>query len=354
MSCLVKQHADSFVNALKSGEINPGKLLDMSTEQRHEFFAKYVGAENSKWVNTDFESKLLLKNQQQGMITWAKKIGNLKEPAKRDLISKIEKLDKALTPETEKQFLSDIVEKRLGVDITAEEAQTIVDLTSKLKETQKGTKEYGKYKQQLVSFMRDNAPVQNLRPISDTLSVMRSIKTGFDLSASLRQGAAYFGTKQWFGAFKNMFGYMKSQQNIDELEAKMYGHKYSDQAMSVKRDLGLTMLGESFTQREEEFSSKLVDKIPLLRGSARAYEGFLNDLRFNRFVDILDIMEKSDHGIMDDKDALKSLAQVIAASSGRGTLGSAEGAANAFATVMFSPRWVASRIQLVTNPVTKS
>ena len=74
-----------------------------------EFFSKYVGEDNAQWVNTEFESKLLLKNQKQGMVTWAKKIGGLKEQARRDILSKIEKLDKALSPQEEDSFLEDIV-----------------------------------------------------------------------------------------------------------------------------------------------------------------------------------------------------------------------------------------------------
>lgn len=365
MRCLLPQYADAFLQGLKKGEIDPTKLSEMSSKERRNFLSKYVGEESAKFVNSKFESNLLLKNQKEGMITWAKNTAGLKPQVRNDLIAKIEKMNKALTPDAKGNFLSDIVEQRLGVQVTAEEAKTITDLTAKLKEnfdtrTQNGS-DYGKYKQQLVEFMRDHTPPKQyptfLGKVSgqaaDFVSTMRSVKTGFDLSASLRQGAAYFGTKQWFNAFGRMFGYAKSKSAFDELEASMYSNKYSDQAMEVKRDLGLTMLGESFTQREEAFASKFISKVPLLKNSERAYEGFLNDLRFNRFVDVLDQLDKAGNSIVGNKQALKDLAKVIAAATGRGELGALEPSANALATAFFSPRYLVSRFQLISNPLLK-
>jgi hypothetical protein len=98
----------------------------------------------------------------------------------------------------------------------------------------------------------------------------------------------------------------------------------------------------------------LTEKIPLLSMSERAYTGFLNDLRFNRFVDMLESFDKAGRSITDNPEAMKGLAQVIAAGSGRGQLGGLEPASQALATALFSPRWVASRIQLATDPFTKS
>jgi len=62
-----------FLTGLRKGEIDPQKLIDMTSVERRTFLAKYVGEWNAKFVNTEFESKLLLKNQQRGLITWASK-----------------------------------------------------------------------------------------------------------------------------------------------------------------------------------------------------------------------------------------------------------------------------------------
>ncbi len=362
MFCLTKEYADKFKNALIDGSITPDTLFKMTSEERRNYLGKFVGNWNAKGVNTLFEGKLLLKNQQAGMITWAKKVSGLNETQKATILDKIEKLDKALTPENESAFLADIVEQRLKVNITPEEARTITTLTKQAKDSfdpnkknWEQSKEYWQTRQKLVQFLREETSnIQKTGAVSDTISVLRSIKTGFDLSAPLRQGRALLGTKEFNGAFYRMFEYAKSQSALDALEVDMMSHKYSEFALQNKRELGLTLLGEKFTQREEQFASKLIEKIPLLRGSERAFTGFLNDLRFNRFVNILENLDKADRGITENPTAMKDLAKVIGASTGRGTLGSAEGAARSLATVMFSPRWMASRMQLILNPLTKS
>jgi hypothetical protein len=367
--CLLPEYANKFKQAIISGEINPDKLMSMTSVQRREFLGKYVGEWNAKYTNTLFESKLLLKNQQAGMITWAKKLSGIKETQRTDLIAKINKLDKALSPENENEFLSDIVEQRLGVKITASEGKTIVDLTQKIEslhnpnlENWRQSKEYWQARQELTKFIRDSSPEtipttagQKIKGgIANIISIERAIKTGFDLSAVLRQGRALFGTKEWMGAARRMFSYAKNQTAMDNLEVDIMSNRYSEYVLQNKKDLGLTLLGEKFTQREEQFASKLIDKIPLLRGSERAFTGFLNDLRFNRFVNILDNLDKAGKGITDSPAAMNDLAKVVGASTGRGTLGSAEGAARSLATVLFSPRWIASRVELLLNPIMKT
>ena len=369
MICLPEKYANTFLNALKTGKINPDEMIKMTSEQRRKYLARFLG-EYAKFANAEFESKLLLKNQKRGLVAWAKRMAGLKEYERKDIINKIKKLDKALNPTEQEQFLADIAEKRLGVQISYEEAQKLVKLTQKvealkkpeLKEWQQSDA-YWKARQELVKFARELkaeippaiSKITAVRKrLADYVSVQRAIKVGFDLSAPLRQGRAYLGTREWNGAFRRMFKYAKDPLAMDELEIKMMRSKYAEQVLQVKRELGLTSLGETFTQREEDFASKLIDKIPVLRASERAFVGFLNDLRFHRFVNIIDRLEKSGIKITEDKEALKALAKTIGAASGRGTLGSAEGAARSLATVLFSPRWVASRIQLLLNPLVKT
>jgi len=369
MICLPEQYANAFLKALKSGKISPERLMKMTSEQRRKFFAKLVGEQHAKFVNTEFESKLLLKNQKRGLVTWAKRMSGLREYSKKDIIEKINKLDRALNPAEQEQFLQDIAEKRLGVRVRYEDAQKLVKLTQKVEQLKKPNLEewqqgdaYYEAKQKLIKFARElKADVPpNMSKVKvawkrfvDFTSIQRAIKVGFDLSAPLRQGRALLGTREWNGAFRRMFKYAKDPLAMDELEIKMMRNKYADAVLSVKRELGLTSLGETFTQREEDFASKLIGKIPVLRGSERAFVGFLNDLRFNRFVNIIDKLEKSGIKITEDKEALKDVAKVIGAATGRGTLGSAEGAARSLAIVLFSPRWIASRVQTILNPITK-
>lgn len=367
--CLTKEYADKFKKALRDGTISPAKMIEMSSEERRKFLAKYVGEFNAKFANREFESKLLLKNQQRGLITWASKAAGIKETTKKDITDKVLKLERALSPEDEGSFLADIAEQRLGVQVSHDEGRKIHGLAKQLRELYDPAKpmweqgdEYWTVKQALVSYMRDITPTNIAttklgvarKGLSDVLSIQRAVKTGFDLSAPLRQGRTYMGRKEWNKAFANMFRYARSQSAVDGLEVNMMRHPYAEQAIKVKRELGLTLLGETFTQREEQFASKLIDKIPFLKGSERAFVGFLNDLRFNRFVNTIGKLESTGVRITENPETMKDLAKVIGAATGRGTLGSAEGAARSLATVMFSPRWLASRFETLFNPLTKS
>jgi hypothetical protein len=369
--CLTKDAEEKFLKGLQDGSIDPAKLVNMTSEDRRAFLGKFVGDWNAKFVNTEFESKLLLKNQQRGLINWASKAAGLKEAARTDLVDKINKLDRALNPETEKQFLSDIVQRRLGVQVTPAEAQVITQYADRLNQLYDKTKkpfeqsrQYWETRQGLQKYMRDITPEalpttkigKAGQLASDTISILRAVKTGFDLSALGRQGRAYFGTREWNQAGANSLRYAKSQSALDSLETDMMSSPYADLMLKpeIKKALGLTLLGEKFTAREETFASKAIDKIPGLKQSERAYVGFLNDLRYNRFVNILDNLKAAGNDITGNTKAVKDLAEVIGSATGRGHLGPAEGASQALATVLFSPRWYASRFQVLLDPVTRS
>src|SRR3990167_8711640 len=94
--CLTKENVDRFKIALKDGTINPFKMASLASEDRHAFLSKFVGEENALQVNSLFESKLLLKNQKAGFISWAKKVSGITPQVKRDLISRIERMDNVL------------------------------------------------------------------------------------------------------------------------------------------------------------------------------------------------------------------------------------------------------------------
>ena len=122
MWCLPKNLADTFLNKLRSGEITPEKLSDMTSKERRSFFAEFMGEENAKKSNALFESKLLLKDQQRGIVTWAKQAAGMKPQITRDILSRVNKMTEILTPETQDAFLEDLAAHKLGVAVTMEEA----------------------------------------------------------------------------------------------------------------------------------------------------------------------------------------------------------------------------------------
>src|ERR1039458_7094748 len=104
MFCLPKTEVDAFLGKIKDGSINPDKLAEMSSDERRAFFSEFLSEKSAEQTNAQFESKLLLKNQQQGIINWAKKATGISPEAQRDIISRVNKMDEVLNPKTQDMF----------------------------------------------------------------------------------------------------------------------------------------------------------------------------------------------------------------------------------------------------------
>lgn len=171
--CLPQIHATAFLKELKDGSIQPDKLMDMSSQERRDFFAKIVGEDNAHEVNAAFESKLLLKDQQRGMVSWAKKVAGISEPVRKDLVSRINKLDRVLQPEDEKGFLADLAAKKLGTDVSYEEAQKITQLAQKAtQERDKPTDNLSGVSDEYLRAADDLGHyVKSLKPVSALASI---------------------------------------------------------------------------------------------------------------------------------------------------------------------------------------
>lgn len=127
--CLPKELVQKVVDAVKDGRIDPAKMRDMSSSERRAFFSDLVGEHYAKDINAEVESKILLKDYKRGMVTAIKKIAGLSEAAKTDLVSRVERMDKVLNPSDYHSFLNDLAAKKLGTEITIDEAKKITELT---------------------------------------------------------------------------------------------------------------------------------------------------------------------------------------------------------------------------------
>lgn len=360
--CLIPEQVNNFLAKIKDGSIDINQLGTMtSSEARHTFFADIVGEENAQGVNALFESKLLLKNQQKGMISFINKVGGLTSATKRDMIFRVERMEKALSPVDEQNFLKDFVDTRLGVNVNAEEAKTIMAFSKTMQENYNpasitGQSEaYATAKQQLRSYLASKIPQEKglMATIKNLTGFQRALQTGYDFSMALRQAASAVFNKEWLPAMKNSFKYARSQEAYDGLEQKMYMDKNWDRIDPIKHTLGLTNLGEKITQKEETFASTWIGKLSGITAklgpapSERAYSGALSELRFNKLSNWINAAEKDGRTV--SAQEIKAMAEVIASGTGRGQLGSLEPAANALGAGLFSPRWIASRIQIITN-----
>ena len=350
--CLVKDLSAKVKQMIKSGDIDIAKLSDMTSAERRSYFNNLLGERNAKEVNALFESKLLLKNQKRGLVNWAKQITGIKPDAKRDLIARIERMEKILSPEDEARFLEDLASKRLGADISIEEASKIMELSDKIKSLENFTNDkeriaYGRAKLELAQYVNELAGTK-ANWLTNIAGVPRALMASLDLSAPLNQGWGMLSRKQFYTSFKDMFKYLKSDSNLLDLQADIITRP--TYKMAKKAGLRLTDLGTNLEKREEAFLTTLLDKIPVIKASQRAYTGFLNKLRMDVFDDLVKKAEVAGEDVGIGSKALEDLANVVNNFSGGGKLpGGLNLAQKETAQVFFSPRKISSTLNML-NP----
>ena len=213
----------------------------------------------------------------------------------------------------------------------------------------------------LIDSVLSRRPIlEKIKDVAGELfNLPRTIMASVDLSAPFRQGIFMLGKpKQFAGAFKDMFKFAVSENAYQGL---LEGIKARPSYLKMKQGrLALTEIGGALGKREERFMSSLAERIPLfgslVRGSNRAYTGFLNKLRADIFDDILKKAKVLGRDI--DEPLLRSMGDFINAGTGRGKFGlletgiipkAMEKAAVALNGIFFSPRLMASRLNLL-NP----
>lgn len=369
--CLPKKQANEFRRALMDGRIDPEKLSEMSSKERRELFKGIVGEENAKDVNALFESKLLLKNQQQGLMTWAENVLGMRPKAKRDLISRIERMDKVLTADNEKGFLNDLAEQKLGVGISYTEAQKITELSEEVQKTREAMEnggerlDYGRAQVQLNNYVNDlklNANkfkwVDLKRPaelpgkvLSGIAGTAKSIQASMDNSAIFRQGwrtlwaHPTIWVKNAGKTFSALTTYREQEKVLDELNADILSRPTYDLMRKAKLDVGVD---------EEAYPTSLPEKIPLIgriyKASENAYTGFVRKTRADVFDKYIDIAEKTGVDLTDDE--LHSIGKMVNALTGRGDLGKLENAGKTINNFFFSPKFVKSHLDVLSQPIT--
>lgn len=360
--CLPKYAAETFKSKLKDGTINPEKLTDMTSEERRSFFTDIVGKENAPDVNALFESKLLLKNQQQGIINWAKQVSGLKPEIQTDILSKVNKMTEVLQPKELDSFLNDLANKRLGTEVTAEEASKLVDLSKKIEETKGGTDrmEYGRARvafSNYVADLKNEAGKLSLKEyaknpgevIKNAAGFSKSLKASLDNSAIFRQGWKTMLTnpaiwaKNAAKSFADITKTVGGKEVMDEIKADIVSRPTYDLMKKAKLGIGTT---------EEAFPTTLPEKIPVLgrlyKASENAYTGFIYRQRADIFDKYLDIAKKAGVDVT-DKTQLESIGKLVNSLTGRGDLGTVgERAASAVNNIFFSPRFLKSNIDTLT------
>jgi hypothetical protein len=360
--CLMPKLAEEFKAKLKSGEIDPAKLSTMTSQQRNEYFKSFLGENNAKNVNALFERKILAKRRWDAMIKWAKETTGIKPEVRRDLVSKIEKMvqDKngnLLSPAEEKSFLQDLASTKLGVDVSFDEAKKITELSnivSKAKEEAGDFTNYDKrieYGNKLIDMYDYMASLKSGKGIIDQLTnvanVPRALMSTFDLSAPFRQGFGMVSRKNFWKNLTPMVKSFFSEKAFREIQADIITRpNYQSMKQSGLR---LTGLGDKLTEREEEFMTTLLDKIPGIRSSERAYTGFLAKLRADMYDQFIKKAELLGEDVKGGSKYAKDIADMVNNFTGAGKVGKIDQASPILNSLFFSPRKIAATIQKL-NP----
>ena len=346
--CLPEEITNKLKKAIKSGEIDIEKLSSASSEYRVNFFKQFMNERNAKEVVALFESKLLLKNQKRGLVTWAKQILGMKPAVERDVISRIMRMDKILNPENEKSFLRELASKKLGVDITIEEARKITELSNKIKSLENftdnaGRIKYGRAKLDLIDYI-DSLNPKRANVVENVLGLPKAAMSSFDLSAPLNQGWGLMSRKEWWNNLAPMIKAFIRESAFRDIQADIITRP--NYKLAKRAGLRLSDLSENLFEREEIFMTTLLDKIPGMAASQRAYIGFLNKLRMDLFDDLIEEAKLAGEDVSLGSKAAEDIATIINAFSGG--YGKTDPLLNAF---LFSPRRVRSAVKIL-NPYT--
>lgn len=361
--CIPKHLTNLFKEKLKSGEITPEKLADMDSAQRHGYFASFLGDANATKVNELFESKLLLKSQQQGIINWAKQVTGMKPEVMRDIVSRVNKMDKILNPKDEQSFLEDIVAHKLGVAVTMKEAANISALAKDVAEKKaaiaKGGDrlEYGRAKvafDDYVNGLKHEATTKKLseyiKPqnyvegISNVAGLAKSMKASLDNSVIGRQGLKVLLThpdvwlKNSAESFVDMARTFGGHEVMNEVRADVMSRPNAINGLYKKEGLAVGV-------KEEAYPIHISEKIPVLGKLFKASETAFTAFQYRTRADVFDQYVKIAEAAGGDTQGLGLLANSL---TGRGKLGALEPVANKINTLMFSPRFLKSNIDTLT------
>lgn len=376
--CLPKQAVDKFTDALRSGKIDPYKLRDMTSDERRAIFKDIVGENGAKQVNAEFEAKTLLKNQNLAYTSWAKKVAGITPETRRDLISKIQRLDHVLSPEEEKPFLQDLASQRLGVGVTQEEAKNISDLSHAVTEGEAKAKpdgtfnskserlQYGMSKVKLENYVNDlklaakNPKTKNPiklagKAFKGTPGFLTSSLSTLDNSFFGRQGIKTLlnvrTSPTWVKGFVKSFGDIGRELGgkgdaLDLIKADIYSrpNALNGNYRLLGKDAGLEAL------TEEAYPSHAPEKIPILgrlfKASEAAYNGGALRMRADLADRFIKIAGKQGLNVK-DKDEMKGIGTLVGSMTGRGSFGRGV-PSNSTGKWLFSPKFLKANVNSLT------
>lgn len=202
------------------------------------------------------------------------------------------------------------------------------------------------------------------KALVEIIGSSKAIMASIDLSAPLRQGLPLIHRREWWNAIGPMIKSFGDKDYFDALQKSL--EERPNYLLGKAAGLKLTEISDNPSLREEQYSSTLASKIPLVKHSERAYVGFLNKLRADTFDSLIENAEdlnlstftRTSTNDMIPTKLGNEIARFVNNATGRGSLdfskvpggkGNFEKIAPELNSIFFSPRLIASRLTIL-NP----
>lgn len=372
--CLPKFASDALLEKFRNKEITPESLVSMTSAERRAMFEQFVGPENAKQVNALLEKKLILKNQQLGIINWAKSITGLKPQVRQNILTKVDRMTEVLSPAEEAKFLEDLVETRLGFNVSVEEAGRLVDFSKDIEaKRQKITDdmpngsterlEYGLAKALFKEYVDELKLTKSTKlfesiknnpkdAVYDLMGATKSILASLDNSFFGRQGLKVLTTNPstWSKAFLKSWSdigkALKGEKPTLAIRADILSRK---NALNGKYESGKYAID---VLREEAYPSSLPERIPLFgrlfTASQEAYNGAALRMRADLADKFIEQAEKQGIDMLNDKVQAESIGKLVNSMTGRGNIGKLEVFGKEVNAALFSVKYLKSNWDFLT------
>lgn len=386
--CLPQAERDKITDGLIKGEIKLGELAGLTSQERNKVLSKYVGEDLSSVVNARFEQALVSK-QKDAMRNWIKGVTKPKDPIRREMLKKVDKVSQFLEPDAQYGFLEDLAELKLGLKVTEEEASTLLSLKEtvddlKLRIPQnspKGSEErlaYGLAVDRFKEYVgrlkldatrltaKERLQLRNTwQNVVDFSGFAKSVVASLDNSFMGRQGIKTLlagDYKIWANTAVSSFkdfgktlmnsapeGMFKSRNDatMAMIRADIYSrpNALNGKYRAAKNGYGLGLL------TEEAFPTSVPERIPLLGRVFKASETAFNGSAMRMRADLADaiIANAEANGVdMLDEAQASAFGQLVGSMTGRGEIGKAAAVGRELNAVFFSIRFLKSNFDTVT------
>lgn len=388
--CLIPEHANKLKDDILKGRLTPDKLVEMGSEGRRKFFEERFGLDNAKEINASLEAKLIHKNITKGVEDWAKRLLGISESHRKDIFHTIEK-NRDLLAQDYPAFKKDLISKRLGRDISHDEAGKILEFANKTKELEakipenspvrsKERMDYGMqkaiYEAHLTELKHPKMRMKNLfkkefyvdkamayvahpfNVVRDATGMAKSILSSWDNSFFGRQGIRTLYrspsicgkafAKSW-GDIARTLGHKGWSHNFDPMliiKADIYSRPNAINGRYKKMGLDVGISGE------EAYPTTAQDAVPILGRVFKASEAAFNGGALRMRADLADkfIALAEKQGVdLANKVELEGIGKMVNSLTGRGSIGKFEQFGKDINVLLFSVKYLKS-IAEVLNP----